>query len=103
MSMNNDTPNPSAQAFRAARDHLLTHRTGQAALGAHFRWPRLTQFNWALDHFERLAREQPDAPALWIVNEARRAEAQLRADGGAPARWPTGCAGWACGAATACC
>ena len=38
--MNNDTPpNPSAQAFRAARDHLLTHRTGQAALGAHFRCP----------------------------------------------------------------
>jgi acetyl-CoA synthetase len=102
MSMNNDTPNPSAQAFRAARDHLLTHRTGQAALGAHFRWPRLTQFNWALDHFERLAREQPDAPALWIVKRGREREDQLRADrrSSQAANWLRG---WACGAATACC
>lgn len=59
----------SATAFRAARDHLLAHRSEQASLGASFRWPRLEHFNWALDHFDRLARETPDAPALWIVNE----------------------------------
>ena len=93
--MNNDTPpNPSAQAFRAARDHLLTHRTGQAALGAHFRWPRLTQFNWALDHFERLAREQPDAPALWIVNEGAGEQkisyAQMAARSSQVANWLRG-------------
>ena len=58
-----------ATAFRAARDHLLTHREQQAKVGASFRWPRLTQFNWALDHFDRLAREDGDAPALWIVND----------------------------------
>ncbi|CAM5780874.1 MAG: AMP-binding protein [Burkholderiales bacterium] len=58
-----------AIAFRAARDHLLTHRGDPAKVGASFRWPRLTQFNWALDHFDRLAREDGDAPALWIVNE----------------------------------
>ena len=67
--MSNATPSPSATAFRAARDHLLTHREQQAKLGASFRWPRLTQFNWALDHFDRLAREDGNAPALWIVNE----------------------------------
>ena len=67
--MSNATPTPSATAFRAARDHLLAHREEQAALGASFRWPRLTQFNWALDHFDRLAREDGNAPALWIVNE----------------------------------
>jgi acetyl-CoA synthetase len=102
MSMNNDTPNPSAQAFRAARDHLLTHRTGQAALGAHFRWPRLTQFNWALDHFERLAREQPARRRCGSSSEGASEEISY-AQIGAPARRPTGCAGWACGAATACC
>lgn len=58
-----------AIAFRAARDHLLTRRGDPAKVGASFRWPRLTQFNWALDHFDRLAREDGDAPALWIVNE----------------------------------
>ncbi|GAB2745709.1 AMP-binding protein [Melaminivora jejuensis] len=59
----------SAVAFRTARDHLLAHGANPAATAAAFRWPRLEHFNWALDHFDRLAREQPEAPALWIVNE----------------------------------
>ncbi|MEY3296276.1 MAG: hypothetical protein RLZZ451_2324, partial [Pseudomonadota bacterium] len=34
--------------FRAARDFLIAHRTDQDGACAGFRWPRLTQFNWAL-------------------------------------------------------
>jgi len=64
-----DTHSHSADAFRAARDHLLSHRDRQADLAGSFRWPRLSHFNWALDHFDRLAREQGEAPALWIVTE----------------------------------
>ncbi|MCK9514975.1 MAG: AMP-binding protein [Ottowia sp.] len=67
--MSNDLNRASIAAFRAARDHLLAHRQEQAALAAGFRWPRLTYFNWALDHFDALAQEQGDAPALWIVPE----------------------------------
>ena len=92
--MSNATPTPSATAFRAARDHLLAHREQQGALGASFRWPRLTQFNWALDHFERLAREQPDAPALWIVNEGAGEQkisyAQMAARSNQVANWLRG-------------
>lgn len=64
-----DTLSPSAAAFRAARDHLLTQRGAPARVAADFRWPRLTAFNWALDHFDRLARQHGDSPALWIVEE----------------------------------
>jgi len=59
-----------AEAFRAARDFLLQHRGRPDAAVAGFRWPRLEHFNWALDHFDRLGREQPEAPALVIVDDA---------------------------------
>ena len=92
--MSNATPTPSATAFRAARDHLLAHREEQAALGASFRWPRLTQFNWALDHFDRLAREQGSEPALWIVNEGASEQkisyAQMAARSNQVANWLRG-------------
>jgi acetyl-CoA synthetase len=55
-------------AFHAARDFLLGHRADQAAAVHGFRWPRLTEFNWALDHFDAMARGN-DAPALWITAE----------------------------------
>ena len=42
--------------FLAARDLLLTHRTDLAAAHAGFRWPVLDRFNWALDHFDVMAR-----------------------------------------------
>ena len=68
--LNHHPTTPAATAFRAARDHLLAQGgTDPAAAAAAFRWPRMEHFNWALDHFDRLAREQPEAPALWIVNE----------------------------------
>jgi acetyl-CoA synthetase len=55
-------------AFTAARDFLLAHRTDYATAIREFRWPALSQFNWALDHFDPMARAN-DAPALWIVGE----------------------------------
>jgi acetyl-CoA synthetase len=67
--MSTDSHLSGANAFRAARDFLLAHRSDQGAAVAGFAWPRLTHFNWALDHFDRLAREAPDARALWIVGE----------------------------------
>src|SRR6185437_8335101 len=33
-----------------------------------FRWPKLTRFNWALDHFDAISRGNR-RPALWLVNE----------------------------------
>ena len=58
----------STIAFHTARDFLLRHRTDQAAAVRGFRWPQLTHFNWALDHFDVVARGN-EAPALWITAE----------------------------------
>jgi acetyl-CoA synthetase len=55
--------------FRAARDYLLEHREDYAAANEGFVWPELKEFNWALDWFDTLAAEQPESPALWIVEE----------------------------------
>jgi acetyl-CoA synthetase len=54
-------------AFRAARDLLLSHRADYAAAMAEFRWPQLTEFNWALDWFDVIAAEHPEREALRIV------------------------------------
>ena len=60
-------PTPT-QAFREARDLLLAQRGRHDAALAAFRWPQLQQFNWALDWFDVLARDN-HAAALWVVNE----------------------------------
>ena len=44
-----------ADAFLAARDVLLAHRTDIDAARAAFQWPKLARFNFALDHFDRMA------------------------------------------------
>ncbi|PSK63716.1 Acetyl-coenzyme A synthetase [Micromonospora sp. MH33] len=54
------------QAFREARDFLLAHRTDHETAYEKFRWPRLDEFNWALDWFDVLA-EGNDGTALRIV------------------------------------
>ena len=68
--------------FLAARDLLLAHRTDQAAAVAAFQWPQLDRFNWAIDYFDAIARDNP-APALHIVEEngtqARLTYAELSA------------------------
>jgi acetyl-CoA synthetase len=58
---------PSLTAFLQARDLLLSLRGDPDAAVAKFRWPKLDEFNWALDHFDTMARGD-DAPALWLVD-----------------------------------
>ncbi|MFD0856628.1 AMP-binding protein, partial [Actinomadura adrarensis] len=58
----------TAVEFRAARDFLLAHRDDYATAYEKFRWPVLTGFNWALDWFDEVAKDN-DKPALWIVEE----------------------------------
>ena len=59
----------SQAAFLAARDFLLERRLDYDAAYRDFRWPKMDRFNWALDHFDAMARGN-DRPALWIVDEA---------------------------------
>ncbi|WP_044874520.1 AMP-binding protein [Pseudomonas sp. LFM046] len=54
--------------FLAARDFLLAHRTDYDTAVRDFRWPQLTEFNWALDYFDTMAKGN-QANALWIVEE----------------------------------
>ncbi len=54
--------------YRAARDLLLKHRSDYAAARREFRWPDLPEFNWALDHFDDMARAN-QSTALRIVDE----------------------------------
>jgi acetyl-CoA synthetase len=61
-------PNSDLNAFLAARDFLLQHRSDYEFVYRNFRWPQLTNFNWALDYFDRYARENPKT-ALWILDE----------------------------------
>ena len=58
----------SATSFLHARDFLLAHRTDYQTAYRDFQWPRLERFNWALDYFSPLAKDNA-ATALWIVNE----------------------------------
>ena len=52
--------------FLSCRNLLLTHRTDYEAACKAFEWPVLDRFNWGLDYFDSIARENP-APALHIV------------------------------------
>jgi len=65
------TAEPSAdyRAFLAARDFLLAAGADYDSAYRKFRWPQLTEFNWALDHVDALAADPESAqrPALWIV------------------------------------
>ena len=56
------------RAFLEARDFLLKHRQDYATAARDFRWPQLGKFNWALDYFDVMARNN-DSIALWIVGE----------------------------------
>ena len=57
--------------FLAARDFLLQHRSDYATAYAGFTWPKLKEFNWALDYFDAMAKGN-DNPALWIIEEDGR-------------------------------
>ncbi len=55
-------------AVREARDFLLAHRLDYDATIEGFRWPDLTEFNFALEWFDVVAGEQPDRAAVTIVS-----------------------------------
>ncbi|PXY35619.1 AMP-binding protein [Prauserella flavalba] len=59
------------QRFREARDYLIAHREDYDTAYANFAWPEFTEFNWALDWFDRVAADPANAEryALWIVEE----------------------------------
>ena len=56
------------QEFLRARDFLLHHREDYDTAYREFRWPELDAFNWGLDYFDVLARDN-DNRALWIVDD----------------------------------
>ena len=58
------------EAVRAARDFLFDHATDYDGAVAGFRWPELTEFNFALEWFDVVAAEHPDRPAVTIVDAA---------------------------------
>jgi acetyl-CoA synthetase len=72
-----------AEAFKAAREFLFTHRTDYTTAHAEFRWPAQEHFNYALDWFDAELAHGPLAnqPALKIVGdgEAARSFAELSA------------------------
>ena len=55
-------------AFFESRDFILKHRTDYSEAVRRFHWPVLTEFNWALDYFDRTAANN-ERPALHIVEE----------------------------------
>jgi acetyl-CoA synthetase len=85
----------SLQQFRAARDFLIEHRTDYARAYEGFRWPEVSEFNWALDHFDDLAHgPQAEARALHIVHDDGREDvrsfAELSARSSQVANWLEG-------------
>ena len=58
----------NAAPFIAARDFLFRHREDYTTAYRDFQWPKLDRFNWALDYFDVMARENA-RPALWLVDE----------------------------------
>ncbi|MDQ1007492.1 acetyl-CoA synthetase [Streptomyces sp. V4I23] len=62
------TSGGATERFRTARDFLLEHREDYAGAYEGFAWPRFEHFNWALDWFDAIARDN-DRTALHIVEE----------------------------------
>ena len=60
--------NSNARAFVLARDFLLRQREDYRTAYRDFAWPQLDRFNWALDYFDAIARNNAQ-PALWLVEE----------------------------------
>ena len=58
----------ATRAFLEARDQLLSCREDLAEALRRFRWPELTEFNWARDYFDVVAAGS-EAPALRVVDD----------------------------------
>src|SRR5437870_1341583 len=65
------TTDTGISQFRAAREFLLAHREDYDTAYRDFRWPELTEFNWALEWFDHLgvAPDSADRVALRIVEQ----------------------------------
>jgi acetyl-CoA synthetase len=61
-------PASNATPYVAARDFLLRHREDYATAYRDFQWPKLELFNWALDYFDPMARDNGQV-AIWLVDE----------------------------------
>src|SRR5262252_1981161 len=59
----------STAEFRDARDLLLRHREDYDIARESFAWPRLDEFNWALDWFDVIAADHPERAALRVVGD----------------------------------
>jgi acetyl-CoA synthetase len=66
--MRDDQSSNGAAAFVSARDLLLRHREDYETAYRAFEWPKLDRFNWALDYFDVMARDNAQ-PALWLVDD----------------------------------
>ncbi|GAB3626961.1 AMP-dependent synthetase [Pandoraea terrae] len=62
---------PQILGFEAARDMLIAQRDQYEVAYRDFRWPVLSEFNWALDFFDEEAIDN-SALALWVVEEDGR-------------------------------
>ncbi|MDN6320609.1 MAG: AMP-binding protein [Marinobacter sp.] len=58
----------SVDAFKAARQQLLDLREDYDRAYETFKWPELSEFNWALDWFDDYAKNN-DKIALWLVDD----------------------------------
>jgi acetyl-CoA synthetase len=54
--------------FRTARDFLLSHRQDYETAYRDFEWPQPEHFNWALDWFDKVAKDN-QRPGLWIIDD----------------------------------
>src|SRR6478736_164592 len=59
----------STDAFLSARKQLLAWREDHSIARRDFRWPRLENFNWAIDYFDVIAAGN-EAAALRVVDDA---------------------------------
>ena len=79
--------------FLSCRDLLLQHRTDYDTAFNAFQWPVLDRFNWALDYFDGIARDNT-APALHIVEDSgvqyRLSYAELSERSSQVANWLVG-------------
>src|SRR5262249_11690374 len=81
------------EAFQTARAFLLAHREDYATAYDKFRWPQLTEFNWAVDWLDQLAIANGQ-PAVWIVeqdgSERRLSYAEMSRRSNQVANWLRG-------------
>ncbi len=61
-------------AVREARDFLVAHHDDYDGAVAGFRWPELTEFNFATEWFDVVAGEHPARPAVTIVSADLKAQ-----------------------------